>query len=340
MNGDDMGHAPPLELFMRRNSVCPCSAILCVLLAIPALGQTASVKGTSTDGQGVQQKGKTNVEKYRSKVTIVNKKLEAAAEMMRAHPPNYDQAIATLTEATQIVPREDVAWYRLGLAYLESAKAQSETAESTRRSSEAYNDFENAIALYKRNSKSQRRGSSDQGGGLGMSRLNSQPSRVTGGLGLAKAEAPPDNHRLAVYYDSLGDAASNLEKNDEAVKDFQQAVQLDPAYAATYYFNMGIILRNKAKTVDEKKQAVDAFDKSIAADPNKAPAYYLKGEVLFGMATTDSEGKVIAPPGTVEALQKYLELQPNSPYAEQAKSFLAVLNAPIEGDANKGTVTK
>ena len=306
---------------MKCHSLCLCSAILCFFLSIPALAQTASVKGSSRDAHGA----------------VVNKKLNAVADMMRAQHPNYDQAIATLTEATQMAPEQDVVWYWLGVAYLESAKEQTDAAEKTKRATEAYNDLKNAIGLYKRNSESQRQqGGSDPGCCLDMSRLKSQPARVTGAPEPTNGEATPtDNHKLAVYYDMLGDAASQLGKNDEALKGFQQAVQLDPADAATYYFNLGIILRNNAKTMDEKKEAVDAFDKAIAADPNKAAAYYLKGEVLFGMATTDREGKIIPPPGTVEALQKYLELQPNNAHAEQAKSFLAALNATV--DTNKGT---
>ena len=308
-------------MFMKRDSVCPCSAILCLFLSVLALGQSSDVKGTS-------------------RVNAVNDKIRAAAEMMHAQPPNYDQAIATLKEAKQMAPNADVVWYELGVAYLQSAKTQTDAAESTKRGTEAYKNLERAIALYKRNSESQRQQADSQGGGgLDMSRLKSQPTRVTGAPEPTKPEASrTDNHKLAAYYDMLGEAASQLGKTDEAAKNFQQAAQLDSAEAATYYFNLGIILRNTARTVDEKKKAVEAFDKAIAADPNKADAYYVKGEVLFGMATTDSNGKTVAPPGTVEALQKYVELQPNSPNAGQAKSFLAALNAPAASNGtDKGT---
>jgi len=46
--------------------------------------------------------------------------------------------------------------------------------------------------------------------------------------------------------------------------------------------------------------------------------------------------------GTVKALQKYLELQPNGPYAPQARHFLVVLNTNVEGSygMDKGTSAK
>ena len=295
-----------------KHSVCVCSAILCFFVSIPALAQV-SVTGGSRPPQA-------NPEKYSAK--IVDEKLKAAADMIHAQPPDYDQAIAILTQATQIAPNQDAVWYRLALAYLGSANTQSDAAEKTKRSTEAYNDLEKAIDCFKQ------RKEQEQQENTSNSACNIEG--VCTHIEHARKGVVSDLHKLAVYYSNLGDAAAQLGKNDEAAKDFQLAAQLDLPDAATYYFDLGIILRNNAKTSDERKQAARAFDKAIAADPNKAAAYYLKGEVLFGMLTTDSEGKTVPPPGTVEALQKYLDLQPSGPYAEQAKSFLMALSTTGE----------
>ena len=61
-------------------------------------------------------------------------------------------------------------------------------------------------------------------------------------------------------------------------------------------------------------EAVAAFDKAIQLDPKRADAYYWKGVDLIGKATT-KDNKMIAPAGTAEAFNKYLELQPNGKYA-------------------------
>ena len=39
---------------------------------------------------------------------------------------------------------------------------------------------------------------------------------------------------------------------------------------------------------------------------------------------------MVAPPGTAETFQKYLELQPTGPYADVAKQMLASIGAPVE----------
>lgn len=304
---------------MKRNSRCVGCAMLCFLVSIPALAQSGV-----TGGQKERQEEQANSQKINANLKAVNDKLKAAGDMMHAQPPRYDQAIAILTEATQIAPDQDAVWYRLGVAHLKSADAQADAVEKTKRSTEAYNDLEKAIDLFKqRKSQAPKENSSN---------LPCTVNGVCKHVEVRTTGEISDSHQLAVYYSNLGDAATQLGNHAEAVKDFQQAAQLDPADAGTYYFDLGIILRNAAKSTDERKQAVEAFDKAIAADPNKATAYYLKGEVLFGMVTTDGEGKITPPVGAVEALEKYLELQPNGPYAGPAKSFLAALGTTVESN--------
>ena len=41
-------------------------------------------------------------------------------------------------------------------------------------------------------------------------------------------------------------------------------------------------------------------------------------------------GKMIAPPGTVEALQKYVELKPDGTNAESAKALISALGGSVQ----------
>src|SRR5438477_7468923 len=95
-------------------------------------------------------------------------------------------------------------------------------------------------------------------------------------------------------------------------------------------FNTGAVLTNAGK-VD---QAIVAFDKVIAADPNKAAAYYWKGVNMIGKATLKGD-KMVAPEGTAEAFNKYLELAPTGNYAQPAKDMLASIGAAVETGFNK-----
>ncbi len=128
---------------------------------------------------------------------------------------------------------------------------------------------------------------------------------------------------------------------DQAIKDYDQAAQLDPTQAGSFYFNMGATLTNANKTNDAKMRqaAIEAFDKSIAADPNHADAYYYKGTNLIGGATVQGD-KMVAPQGTAEAFNKYLEIQPTGPHAEEAKAMLGSIGAPIETSFGKKKASK
>jgi tetratricopeptide (TPR) repeat protein len=288
--------------------------------------QTAKQQGMSAEQVKQQQEQAAKAQQYNNAVQNVNLKLREATDLMKAQPPNYDQAIATLNEAQQMAPNEDVVWYRLGSAYLDSAKTQTDAAEKTKRNTEAYNDLQKAIDLLKQKTANQPQ--QGQPGGA--------PAKAPG------AGGSPETMKMAAYYDNLGAAAARLGKTDEAANSYKQAAELDPAHAGNYYFNLGAVLTNNSADANAKKQAADAFDKAIAADPTKADAYYWKGTNLIALATQDNQGKLSAPEGTAEAFQKYLELQPNGPHAEEAKQMLAALNQSIETSygAKKGSTKK
>lgn len=113
---------------------------------------------------------------------------------------------------------------------------------------------------------------------------------------------------------------------DKAVAEYNAAAAAEPANAAMYYFNEGALFTNTGKTTE----AIAAFDKAIAADPTRADAYYWKGVNMMGSATTGKDGKFVAPPGTAEAFQKYLELKPDGPLAQPAKDMLASMGSSVE----------
>jgi len=143
-----------------------------------------------------------------------------------------------------------------------------------------------------------------------------------------------DAYRLSANKQT--DSAEKQKRLDSAVESYQKAVQLkqavtndkDPNAAkslAAYYNNLAEAYAKAGRTDD----AIAAFDKVIASDPNRADAYYWKGVNLIGKATLQGD-KMAAPPGTADAFQKYLELQPTGTYADAAKQMLASIGASVE----------
>jgi len=110
-----------------------------------------------------------------------------------------------------------------------------------------------------------------------------------------------------------------VRNNRAAISLFSKAAALDPKPAVAY-FNLCATQYN----IGEVAGALVACDKAIAADPRKADAYFIKGSLLVA-ESKQVGGKTVAPAGTKEALQKYLELQPNGAHARDVEAMLEYL---------------
>src|SRR4051794_30981410 len=118
-------------------------------------------------------------------------------------------------------------------------------------------------------------------------------------------------------------ALGKAKKYPEMQAELKKAADLDPANGGKYYYNLGALLVNSG----QGEAAGEAFKKAIELTPTYADAYYQYGVTLVGKAKIGADGKVTPVPGTIEAFQKYLELQPNGPYAQQSKEMLTTLGS-------------
>lgn len=136
-------------------------------------------------------------------------------------------------------------------------------------------------------------------------------------------ELKPDD---AGMHNNLALTFAKMKKFPESKAELEKAAAIDPAGAGKYYYNLGAILTNTGQT----DAALEAFKAAIDKDPNYADAFYQYAVALSSKMQTTADGKVIPPPGMKEALDKYLQLKPDGPYAEGAKGLLAMLGASLE----------
>jgi tetratricopeptide (TPR) repeat protein len=129
----------------------------------------------------------------------------------------------------------------------------------------------------------------------------------------------------AAYLNNYALVLAQQKKFDEAQAQLTKAAQVDPPNAGKYYFNLGAVYVNTGNM----EPATAAFKKAIDLDPNYAEGYFQYGLSLISKATIDN-GKTMAPPGTAEAFQKYLDLAPNGPNAETAKAMMASMGATVQ----------
>jgi len=134
----------------------------------------------------------------------------------------------------------------------------------------------------------------------------------------------------AAYYNNLGGILGRAGKIEEAMAAFRKSAELDPQNAAQAYRNGGITLYN----VGKMKEAVEPLKKATELDPKNAQAWYLLGAALVGSMDYKKVGdkmEVVVQPGTVEAYQKAVELDPTGPYGQQAKLGLEALQQIAPG---------
>jgi tetratricopeptide (TPR) repeat protein len=129
---------------------------------------------------------------------------------------------------------------------------------------------------------------------------------------------------LGQMLNAEGNLLMKLKKYDDAIAVFSKAAESAP-YPAMPYFNLCATYYN----LKRGQEAVEACDHAIASDPTLADAYYIKASLLFGQGQLE-HGKYAVPPGTTEALNKYLEYAPYGDHALAVRDMINQVNKDMK----------
>jgi hypothetical protein len=172
--------------------------------------------------------------------------------------------------------------------------------------------------------------------GLGQVGLKKYPDAETSykkALDLESTSKKPRPEISGMANAGLGEIYARTGKTPEANAAYDAAAKADPTKAAFY-------LTNEAKVffqMNNSDAQVAAANEALKADPNQSVLYYIIGNGLVSKATVDSKtGKIVAPPGCLEAYQKYLELAPEGPYAGEVKDILTGFGQKINSTYKAG----
>jgi tetratricopeptide (TPR) repeat protein len=117
----------------------------------------------------------------------------------------------------------------------------------------------------------------------------------------------------------LGEVYAREDKVADANAAYDAAVKADPSNGPLYLRNEAVIFYQDNDNAAETAAA----DEAIKIDPNQAILYYIKGQGLVANATVDPKTqRIILPPDCTAAYQKYLELAPDGPYANEVAGIL------------------
>ncbi len=139
-----------------------------------------------------------------------------------------------------------------------------------------------------------------------------------------KPDSIPIKGGLGQMLNAEGNLLLQLKDYDGAIGAFLQSATTG-AYPAMPYFNICTIYYN----LKRGQEAVAACDLAISYDPKMAEAYYIKGAILFGKGHLE-HGKYVAPAGTLESLNKYLEYAPLGEHVRTVNEMVKQLGEEIE----------
>jgi tetratricopeptide (TPR) repeat protein len=246
------------------------------------------------------------LKKQNAEIMAKNAKIEnlnALLKQARADTAagNYASAIKAMTDATAAKPDEPILWDTLGDAQLGEAVAADKAAKAAKTTDPSIPD-----------------------------KLTAAVTSYQKALSLNAAAAKPSTDTAAVVNNQLGQALGRMGKTQDASDAYDAAAKADPKNAGKYYYNEAVTLYNSSLATGKVDGVAEAADKAIAADPTRADAYYLKTQGLAPLIAPTPDGKLVAPPGFVDACNKYLQLAPNGVHAADMKALLAGLNEQIQ----------
>jgi tetratricopeptide (TPR) repeat protein len=205
-----------------------------------------------------QKKQVEETQKENSKIKGLNEKLAAAATAQESG--NYEVAVATLTEATQLDATRDLIWFKLADAErLWASKTTGDPAAQKERYSKAIEDYKKAIAL-------KPQGAYYNNMAEAYARTGDTPNAITA----YSQAAQLDPTEAAKYYFNEGAILTNTGKVDDAIAAFDKSLQADPTKAEAYYWK-GVNLMGKATIKGDKMEApagtAEAFNKYLELQP-------------------------------------------------------------------------
>ncbi|MGA3262978.1 MAG: tetratricopeptide repeat protein [Terracidiphilus sp.] len=161
---------------------------------------------------------------------------------------------------------------------------------------------------------------------IGLKKYDQAEASYKKALDLEAASKKPIIDVQGLANAGLGEIYARTGKVAEANAAYDQAAKVNPEHAGTYLKNEAVIFYQ----VNNPAAQAAAADEAIKADPSSAFAYYLKGNGLIPNSTIDPKTqKLVAPPGCLEAYQKYLELAPDGPYAAEVRDILTSFGQKI-----------
>jgi tetratricopeptide (TPR) repeat protein len=112
-----------------------------------------------------------------------------------------------------------------------------------------------------------------------------------------------------IAYNNIGSVYFHQGEYQRAIQNYRRAIQLAPRYSDAY-FNLAAVYEQMGR-LDE---SIEAYLNAIDADPNNPAPYFRLGRLYYQNNMKREAAK---------ALEQFLQIVPDGPYADQARRMLA-----------------
>jgi tetratricopeptide (TPR) repeat protein len=163
--------------------------------------------------------------------------------------------------------------------------------------------------------------------GYGQAGLKKYDDAITSykkAIDMESASKKPRGGVLGLANAGLGEIYARTGKVQDANAAYDAAAKADPTNALLHLRNEAVIFFQQNNGPAQVAAADEAIKSDTnQSDPNLAILYYIKGQGLVQNATVDPKTqRIVLPPDCTAAYQKYLELAPNGPYAQEVAGIL------------------
>ena len=243
--------------------------------------QVAGRQQMSEEDKKKLEEAEAKQNKEKLDVKALNDKLAGARAAITAG--NFDQAIATMTEATQIDPSRDLIWFTMGEALRGQAKSKEKTDRAASKDGygKAAEAYQKAIAIKPQGAYYNNLADAYAHAG--------NVDEAVKAYNQAEVLDPPG---AAGYQFNIGAVYTNAGRVDDAIKAFQASIAADPTKAESYY-QLGVGLVGKA-TTDKSGKVVpvpgteEALAKYLELAPNGPNAEGAKGLLTYIGSTVET----------------------------------------------------
>lgn len=261
-------------------------------------------KLTPEQRKAIEEARAKNAQILKENATIKNLNADLGKARDFDKNKDYADAAALMQKDATIKPDAAVLWIELGLAQAGEAEADKANAAKA---------------------------------DAAQQELAEAETNLQKGITMDQQQKKPDPQLEGAANDKLGEVYATDGKIPEAMAAYDAAAKANPTQAGMYYANEAIMMDRVGSTIPAAAdQIVPAADKAIAANPNNPIPYFLKGRALIAKATPDAKGKIVAPEGCTDALNKYLQLAPTGPFSQDAKAMLQELGQTIQSSYKAG----